>query len=419
VIVSYAKSDLIEVETFTRQQDGEEVVIGRPDANVFLSLPVEALEILDSLSRGKTVGEAQAEFAKAHAVEPDVDDLLQCLEQRGFVRPRGSSAAGSPRLQGAAQGAPGRTDSGIRYHFTNIPESLAKRFFGPFPLALYLSVIAAALAVAIAQPSLIPGRDSLVFSEHRTAKVIGLSLVAYGTIFLHEFAHLLAARAQGVKSRIGISNRLWFLVAETDMTGLWAVPSRQRYLPMLAGPLLDSVSASLLFLLLFAQSKGAFTFGPTADQLVKAMIFVYMFRLLWQCYLFVRTDFYYVITTFFGCKNLMWDTQVFVQNLFLRAAGSTKRKDQSHIPLRERRVIRMYSVLWVFGRGVALFSLFYITLPVLFRYLTAAYLALRQGYVGHHYQYVDSLAVGALNMMPLVIGLSLWIMSFVRRRRSV
>jgi hypothetical protein len=415
VIVSYAKSDLIEVEAFTRQQDGEEVVIGRPDANVFLALPVEALEILDSLSRGRTVGEAQAEFAKAYGIEPDVDDLLQCLEQRGFVRPRGQSAAARPLAQGAA----GRAGDGIRYHFTQIPEPLAKRFFGPCPLALYLTIIAAALAIAVAQPSLIPGRDSLVFSQHRTAKLVVLSLVAYGTIFLHEFAHLLAARAQGVKSRIGISNRLWFLVAETDMTGLWAVPSRQRYLPMLAGPLLDSVSAALLFLLLFAQSQGAFTFVPAADQLVRAMIFVYLFRLLWQCFLFVRTDFYYVITTYFGCKNLMRDTQVFVQNLFRRAAGSQKLIDQSHIPLRERRVIRMYSVLWVFGRGLALFSLFYVTLPVLFRYLNIAYLALVRGYRGNSYQFFDSMAVGALNMMPVIIGLSLWIMSFVRRRRSV
>jgi hypothetical protein len=413
--LSYVKSDLIEVEAFTRQKDGEEVVIGRPESNVFLALPVEALEILDSLSRGKTVGEAQAEFARAHGIEPDVDDLLQYLEQRGFVRQRGQSAAGRPLAQRAA----GRTGDGVRYHFEQIPVPFAKRFFGPWPLALYLTIIAAALAVAIAHPSLIPGRDSLVFSEHRTAKLVVLSLVAYATIFLHEFAHLLAARAQGVKSRIGISNRLWFLVAETDMTGLWAVPGRQRYLPMLAGPLLDSVSASLLFLLLFAQSKGAFTLVPVADQLVRAMIFVYLFRLLWQCYLFVRTDFYYVITTYFGCKNLMRDTQVFVRNLFRRAAGSKKLIDQSHIPPRERRVIRMYSVLWVCGRGLAFFSLFYITLPVLFRYLHVAYVALARGYRGNSYQFIDSMAVGALNMMPVAIGLALWIMSFVRRRRSV
>jgi putative peptide zinc metalloprotease protein len=256
-----------------------------------------------------------------------------------------------------------------------------------------------------------------VFTEHRTVKIITLSLIVYGTIFLHEFAHLLAARAQGVKSRIGISNRLWILVAETDMTGLWAIPSRKRYLPVLAGPLLDSFSAAVLFFVLVAEGNGLFALAPPVDQCVRALIFIYLFRLLWQCYLFVRTDFYYVITTFFGCKSLMADTQVFIRNLYWRAVRSPKSVDQSAIPLRERRVIRMYSVLWVLGRGVAFFSLFFITLPILFRYLNNARMALQQGYGGDSYQLIDSVAVGALNLIPLLLGLSLWLTSLLRRRR--
>lgn len=408
----YAKSDLIEVEAFSRQPDGEEVVIGLPDRNAFLSLPAEALEILDSLARGRTVGEAQAEFARAHGIEPDVDDLLQHLEQRGFLRVRGRDAGPQPRRQA------GGADGSVRYHFAQIPEATAKRFFGPLPLAICFATIAAALAAAAYRPHLIPGRFSLVFTEHRTAKLFILSLIAYGTIFLHEFAHLLAARAQGVKSRLGISNRLWILVAETDMTGLWAVPGRQRYLPVLAGPLLDSFSAAVLFLVLFAQSNNLFMLPLAVDQIMRALIFIYLLRLLWQCFLFVRTDFYYVITTFFGCKNLMKDTQTWLKNLVLRATGSRQLTDQSHIPPRERRVIRLYSVLWVLGRGLAFFSLFFITLPVLFRYLRGAGAALQRGLAGNPYQFFDSLAVGVLNLMPLMIGLSLWITSLVRRRET-
>jgi hypothetical protein len=130
----------------------------------------------------------------------------------------------------------------------------------------------------------------------------------------------------------------------------------------------------------------------------------------------VRTDFYFVFTTFFGCKNLMKDTSAFIQSLFLRVVGSQKRIDQTHIPLRERRVIRLYSVLWLFGRGVAFYSLFFITLPVLFRYLDGTRLALQRGWAGNHYQFLDSVMVGALNLTPLIIGLSLWITSLVRRR---
>lgn len=412
--MGYEKSDLVEVQKFTRQGDGEEIVIGLPVANVYLALPAEALEILDSLARGKTVGETQAEFAKAHGMEPDIDDLLQVLEKRGFVRPRGSGGADESLREREASPTNGR----VRYHFASIPQSVAKRFFGPLPMAFYLSTIAVALLVAWTHPSLLPHRNSLVFSRYRTVQVLTLSCFVYFTLFLHELAHLLATKAQGVNSRMGISHRLWVLVAETDMTGLWSVPSRQRYLPMLAGPLLDSFSAALLLFLLFAQSKQLVTLTPLVEQLCKAMIFTYLFRLLWQCCFFVRTDFYYVITNFFGCKNLMRDTQTFVKNCFLRAIGSTRLTDQSHIPLLERRVIRAYSVLWLLGRGLALFSLFFITLPILSHYLVSAFVVVRRGYVSNHYQYLDSVAVGALNLIPLVIGLIMWITSIVRKRRT-
>jgi putative peptide zinc metalloprotease protein len=409
--VSYAKSDLIDVIAFTRQKDGEEVVIGRPDTNVFLSLPEEAVEILDNLSNGKTVGEAQAEFARAHSIEPDIDGLLQALEQRGFIRPRGKNAP-EVNLPARANRQAGKP---VRYHFTQIPVATARRFFGPVPMTIYLATIAAALVIAAMHPSLIPRPGDLKFTEHRTAKIVTLSLIVYGTIFLHEFAHLLAARAQGVKSRIGISNRLWVLVAETDMTGLWAVPSGQRYLPVLAGPLLDAFSASVLFILLYLQSWGVLALAPNLSQLFRALIFIYLFRLLWQCFLFVRTDFYFVLTTFFGCKNLMKDTQVFIYNLFRRAIGSKNLTDQSYLPPRERRVVRLYSVLWVAGRGLAFFSLFFITLPILFHYIGTAALAVQRGYGGDPYQFFDSLVVGTLNLAPLATGLFLWITSLVRR----
>jgi putative peptide zinc metalloprotease protein len=404
--VSFGKADLVEVKEFTRQREGEEVVIGLPVTNSFLALPLEALEILDCLSSGKTVGEAQLEFVRAHGVEPDVDDLLQCLERRGFVR-----LLEGPELKAkSADYAGART----RYHFSRIPVSVAKRFFGPFALFIYSATIFTALVIAISHPSLIPGRSSLLFTRHRTLKICCLALIGYGTVFLHEFAHLLAAKARGVESRVGISNRLWILVAETDMTGLWAVPRNRRYLPVLAGPLLDSFCAALLFLVYVGDARNLFL-PVSMGQLVRALIFMYIFRLLWQCCLFVRTDFYYVITTFFGCKNLMKDTQIFLRNLLLRAVGSEELIDQGHIPRRERNVIKLYSILWVLGRGVALASLFFVTLPIMLHYVGGAFLALRRGYVGDHYGYIDSVMVGLINIAPIAIGLILWATSHMRR----
>src|SRR6185436_7611074 len=146
-----------------------------------------------------------------------------------------------------------------------------------------------------------------------------------------EFCHLLAARAAGVKSRIGIGNRLWVLVAETDLTGLWAVPRNRRYLPLLAGPISDGVFASLIVFLLYSQSHGHLHLSSGMVGILRACLLLYLARLLWQLFFFVRTDFYYVIALFFGCKNLMKDTQRFIQSRLSYLFRGRSKEDQSRI----------------------------------------------------------------------------------------
>jgi len=60
--MAYALEDFVEILPFTRQPEGDEVVIGQPETGVFLALPAEALEILDDLGVGRSVGAPQANF---------------------------------------------------------------------------------------------------------------------------------------------------------------------------------------------------------------------------------------------------------------------------------------------------------------------------------------------------------------------
>jgi putative peptide zinc metalloprotease protein len=414
--VAYTREDFVQVFPFTRQPDGDEVIIGRPDISAFLALPAEAVEILDHLSAGKSVGAAQDEFARAHGETPDVDDLLSYLEQKGFVWPRNGSngSAAAPRSD-TRMAAPAAAPA-VKYHFEDIPETTARRFFGPRSLRLYALIVALAVAAVAARPSLVPGRYSLFFAQDRAAKFLTLTVLTYMTLFIHEFCHLLAARAVGVKSRIGISHRLWFLVAETDLTGLWAVPKEKRYLPILAGPISDCVSGSLLFLLLYAESEGLLHMPPIVGEMARALIFLYMMRLVWQCFFFMRTDFYFAFTNFFGCKNLMGDTQGFLRNQIARLFPAVRASDQSHIPKTELRVIRWYSLLWLLGRGFAIATLFLVTVPVIVKYFGAIAGSLRLGYSSDPYGYIDSLIVGLVSLAPVLLGLWLWLANLLKRR---
>jgi putative peptide zinc metalloprotease protein len=401
------RQEIVSVYPFTRQPSGDEVIIGRPDTGVFVSLPVEAVEILDMLSNGYSVEKAESEFEARYGERPDVTNLLQGLESRGLIA--WPNAGQNADLQ------PGANPSTVRYHFASIRQAVAQRFFGPAAFFLYALLIGSAFIVVVTNVSIMPGRNSLFFHDHRTAKLLAITAIGCVSVFVHEFFHLLGARAVGIKSRIGISHRLWVLVAETDLSGLWAVPPRGRYLPILAGPLSDCVVGASIVLLLFAQSQGFMQVSSGLIEVTRAMLFMYLLRLLWQCFFFVRTDLYYIIINFFGCKNLMSDTQVFLKNLIARRLGRPL-VDQSHIPEKEQRVIRAYSVLWILGRGLAFVSLFFVSLPLLFRYFSAAWEAIRDRHIYTRFQVVDALAMTVIAVAPLVIGLMLWIKSLIRRR---
>ena len=409
----YTANALVTVYPFTRQSEDEEVIIGRTDTAVFLVLPYDAIELLDYLSEGKTVGEAQSLYQEKYGEVPDLEDLLDLLESKGFVQPLEKDRAdqfnafiktiGPPHLAKPAT---------VSFHFPNFPQSLAQQLFSR-PVLISCAILIALSLVAVAvEPSVVPGWEAHFFRENFTLMRLVLTVMGYVTLFLHEMAHLVAARAIGVSSRMGLSNRMWVLVAETDMTGIWGVHRNQRYLPFIAGPLLDAVSASVLTLILFAQSRGWLVLHSFVLQLSRAMLLTYLLELLWQCYLFVRTDFYFVIANFFRCKSLMKDTQVFLRNQLARLIRSIHRTNQSHIPVAEMRVIRCYAILWIVGRIAALGSLIFIFIPLIWHYFLAVFTVLSGGYQTNSYAFVDALLMLLLVFAPQGIGFWLWIRSF-------
>lgn len=392
---------------FTRQIEGEDAVIGRPEARVFLALPVEALELLDELQAGKSIGEVQEEHRRKTGELPDLESLLSYLEERGFLAPDGPLAAGSVS----------RPETPIRYHFAGFPQGLAQKLFGRAALTAYGLLILLAMAAAFGDPRLRPSWKHLFFDQHVTLMASLLMVSGLLLTFLHEMGHLVAARARGVSCTLGISNRFWVLVAETDMTGVWALPRSQRYLPILAGPLVDAVCGAFLTLVLFGHYHGLIGLPPLLTRFVQALATVYILKMVWQLYFFVRTDFYYVYTMTFGCRNLMKDTQDFLRNRFFRLIRRTPPVDQSHIPAREMKAIRFYSGFWLVGRLLAFTVFFGFIMPALLGYLGAVFVTLVSPRSATAYQVLDAGAFGIASMGLLLLGIGFWIKGIFKNWR--
>jgi putative peptide zinc metalloprotease protein len=404
----YTSETKVRVCPFARREEGEAVTIGDLHRQVFLTIPIEALVILDALLEGQTVAEALDCYRAQYGEVPDIEDFLEALESAGFVAP--VTGGDETDLSAAAR----RVNPAP--HVGWLSPARARRLCHPAVVVFCGLLVALATVLVATDPALIPGPEVLVFKEHLAAISMAMFAFAMSGVALHELAHLAAARASGVPSRIGVSHRLWIFVAETDMTGIWMAPKRARYLAFLAGPLVDAASASLLVGVVWGQRHGLIGLTAFEAQIVGAGLLLYLLRLLWQCFFFVRTDFYFVVTTACNCKNLLVDTQNFLHNQVARVLRSWRRVDQSTIPAGEMRVVRWYSLVWLAGRAAAFFSLFVVTLPVLWRYSVA----LGPVLIGRHSRYsvVDALVFGVVTISIEGTGLVMWVRSLVRRMKG-
>jgi putative peptide zinc metalloprotease protein len=406
----YTRDSVVAVRPFSRQEEGEEVIIGSTETGVFLAVPREAVELLELLAQGKSVGEVSDYYAATHGEAPDLDDFLGLLEAKGMVAPLDVPG-------GSVTNATDRRAGSPRYHFSNFPQSLARCLFNPATVILCLITAALAAVAVLADPWLAPAASDWIFPDRRALSWTILLAASYATIFVHEMGHLVAARALGIDSRMGIGNRMWYLVAETDLTGLWSLPKRRRYLPMLAGMMIDAFSGGILILALFLYRRNWLSLTPFGVRMLRAMAFTYLMRIAWQFFLFVRTDLYYAIATLFNCRNLLGDTQGFLRNLLSRWLPWIRPVNQSAIPPAERRMIRLYTVFWLGGRVWALGVLFLVTLPVAVSYISSLGDAFHNGYRANPSDFLDAVLLAAYFLVPTLAGLMLWIAGMARRER--
>jgi hypothetical protein len=190
---------------------------------------------------------------------------------------------------------------------------------------------------------------------------------------IHELAHLLAGRRLGLASRIRLSNRFYFVVFETTLDGLVGVPRRQRFLPMLAGMAADIVAmAGLTIAAALARDS-----HPLVGGICLALAFSTLPRIIWQFYLFLQTDIYYLVATLLGCIDLQGTSRQWLANRAHRVLGRHDRLvDESVWHPRDRRAARWYGPLMIVGYAAAAAMALLVALPLAWRLFGGAARAL-------------------------------------------
>lgn len=409
---SYTTKSQIYFNKFTRQYDENDVTIQSYISNVPLVLSIDALEIIDRLISGSTIEDANYYYYEKYSSIPDTIELIDILAQEGFIHSYEKDGNIITIESKSFRWLNTKNKYLNKYHFECISQNTSQLIFSKNNIVICITIIILSLIAIILDPSIIPGWEAHFFKSNITFKHFLLTIFTYFTLFLHEMAHLVAAKAVGVSSRMGISHRLWYLVAETDMTGIWGIPRNQRYLPFLAGPLLDALSSAILILLFFAERHKWISLPTYAIQSGRAMLLVYLLRLLWQCYMFIRTDFYFVFTNVYRCKSLMKDTEVYIWNKISDVFNIQKKVSQSNIPSKEINIIRKYSIFWILGRCAAFYSLISIDLPLNLNYLKKIYSIIANTSYFDKYIIIDAIFMALILLGPHSIGIYLWIKNF-------
>ena len=339
---------ILDLPALTFLPDGNEVTVGRPDRDLYVMLPADGAALLQQLADGSTIGQAAGWYAKTYGETVDIDDFVSALDDLGFL---GSATESNSDL------------SQLRFR------RLGRIVFGPLAWGVYAVLVVATAVFLILRPELRPSYRQLFFSPSILLIELTILLGQVPGIALHESFHALAGRRAGVRSHLHVGRRLYYVVMETSMDGLVAVPRSRRYLPILAGMIADVLWFSVLTLLAAASLGRSGAAGELA-RICLCLAFSTLLRFLWQFQFYLRTDIYVLIQTIAGLNDLHGATWFALRRTAGRARAVLIRRpeqaaDSSAWSDRELWHARWYGPLVLVGYGISIFTAIFALVPAL------------------------------------------------------
>ncbi|AYK06448.1 PqqD family protein [Brevibacillus laterosporus] len=381
-----------------RQVNEEETIIGRPDKSEYIMLPTFAVEIIEMLDQGQSITQVAEEMEKRFGEPVDVRDFaLDLINEYQFVYTVDGVVVNEKEI---------RVD-----HLPWISERVGKVLFNKCTFSFSIACFLSAVTLLLVHHEYFPVFTDIFSSASLTASLLLAVVVNYLFLFIHETAHLTAVRSLGVGSRIGFSHRLFFPVAETNMSDIVLVKPNKRYTAYLAGMAGDALFFSMGVWLLYANDVGVILLSDFLLSFIKLMNLNFLMALGFQFMFFMRTDIYYVFTTFFGCNNLFDNTQLFLRK-FYRKWTPDEQETWDSVDMREKKVIRWYSIFFLLGFCFALyffFNFFLLQSIEIIRRITTDFLQ----YPILSWQFVDGILLLLLTLLPF--GIVIW--SWNRQRK--
>jgi hypothetical protein len=332
-----------------------EVVVGRADRGPFAVLPPDGAALVRELAAGRSPAGAAAWYAQTYRESVDIEGFIDTLRELGLVREDGHEPVEAAAI------AP------VRW------QRLGRALFSRQAGLAFALLLVAAVAACAADPRMLPRSSNVFFSDYIMVVSVTIVVGQLALAVVHEAFHALAGRRLGVRSRIRVSRRFYFIVFETDLDGLAVVPRRQRALPLLAGLLSDGLAVAALTVTAYVTRGHDAQVSSTVSAVCLALAFTTLLRMAWQfLYFFLRTDIYYLITALTGSVDLDGTARDVLANWVNRRLGRRDRlRDLDARHPRDRRAARWFLPIMIAGYA-AMLGMLVLMLPASWQFLSSA-----------------------------------------------
>ena len=326
--------------------EGDEFLVGDPARGEFVAVPEVAVAVISSLRDGHTLGETAARVQAQTGERVDVADFADTLAELGFV----AAADGVP-----VPAADPRLGDGGR--LGAVAARWARPFYSAPALAVYGAVFAGCVTALTAVPALRPRVTQMFFLPNPVLSVALLTAAGMPLAMTHELAHWLGARVRGTGARITVSRRYYMMVLQTDLSGLWGIPRRQRFAPLLAGIAWDTARLAVLVAMRAAALAGWWNPGALGGRVIAALIVTHVLAISWQFFVFLRTDVYAVLAVGLGCLNLTRVSRLRMARWYRRLTPAED-SELAAAGQRDLAAARWYG--WIQAAGLALMVFYFV-----------------------------------------------------------
>ena len=367
-------------DLYTGEEEDGLIMVGRQDIGSYVSVPVEAREVIDLLNSGQTIGEVKEYTEEKYGEDIGVEEFVQEMITNEMVKiVDGFEIPTLSQLQ--------------KDMFSSLAKKHVGWLFSRYAWCVYGTLAAACLIMFAFVPDYIPHYEDFFFHPWYSVTILfwfffGWTLVAY-----HEIGHLFAAKAVGTEGYFSLSNRLLFIVAQTNLGNIWTIPRRKRYTVYFAGMAWDIVLLFTMLVLLLLTDRSILALSPLQYAFVKSMVFVGVWGIIWQFRFNMQTDIYYAVANYFKCKSLLPDAQANIKNFLSRFITQIKRTDFSNTPESEMRAVRWYTLLYFVGTSVTIGSYFLRSFPIFLLQIKRALDGFTTGYANNPELFTDGLVL--------------------------